>query len=109
MQGHEFIGAGKVAVMLGKFGDIAILCKIPESKLLHIAISRKHKYMQLLFPDHKFIVLDTEDIDTALSMLKAIHPIANIKVIQIRGIEIVDGYRNYQAYQEGEMIEFVNS
>jgi hypothetical protein len=111
MQGYEFIGTGKVAILTGKFGDIEILCRLKESLDVHLAISRKYKDIRELHPEHKFILLDTDNCHVAKDMLRAMHPLADIRVIQLAGLglEKVEGYRNYQAFQEAALIDFVNN
>jgi hypothetical protein len=94
----------KVYVILGRFGDVYMVCKnIPGDGVVFVSKAFS-KIVLELFPHLKVFILDKNftNIDEAMSLAKIRFPDAKIGCCQQNGLpnEIHKQFRNYQSYQE---------
>lgn len=92
-----------VYVILGRFGDIYMVCKKIQNPSI-VCCSKRFVEVMDLFPQHEVVVMDNDILDPvkAASLCAAKYPTHEIIVCQLdqQPSELCKPFRNYQAYQE---------
>jgi len=100
----------KVYVILGRFGDVYMVCKsIPKDGIIFVS-SQFKSIVSELFPHLKIFEINKRNsgISEALELAKIRFPEAKIIPCQQNGMPLSAQreFRNYQSYQEFQAREF---